>query len=50
MNEKIFNGADSNVVQIVSDVKSMGYLWYKSRHKEGTIDWRNWCNFSFSLM
>ncbi|XP_076930153.1 uncharacterized protein LOC143594820 [Bidens hawaiensis] len=27
-NEKVFNGADSNVVQIISDVKSMGYLCY----------------------
>ncbi|PWA98441.1 reverse transcriptase domain, Reverse transcriptase zinc-binding domain protein [Artemisia annua] len=49
-NDKIFNGKNTNVVQIVSDIKSMGYLWYRSRHKEGSIDWKNWCNFSVPMM
>ncbi|XP_021975310.1 uncharacterized protein LOC110870437 [Helianthus annuus] len=49
-NEKVFNRVDSNVVHIVSDVKSLGFIWFRSRHKEGSIDWRNWCNFIFPLM
>ncbi|KAJ0733709.1 putative reverse transcriptase zinc-binding domain-containing protein [Helianthus annuus] len=49
-NEKVFNGVDSNIVHIVSDVKSLGFLWFRSRYKEGSIDWRNWCSFIFPLM
>ncbi|XP_035840266.1 uncharacterized protein LOC110913908 [Helianthus annuus] len=49
-NERVFNGLAINVVRIVSDVKSLAYLWFKSRHKEGSIDWRNWRTFDFPLM
>lgn len=49
-NDKIFNGTDLNVPHLIADVKSMAFLWFKHRHKEGSIDWREWCNFSFPLM
>ncbi|KAJ0724140.1 putative reverse transcriptase zinc-binding domain-containing protein [Helianthus annuus] len=49
-NEKNLINNDVNVVQIVSDVKSLGYLWYRSRFKDGTVDWKGWCRFSFEMM
>ena len=49
-NEKVFSNSDTNVVQIVSEVKSWGYFWYRNRYRKGTVDWKGWCNFSFTLM
>ena len=34
-NEKVFTSKDTNVAQIISDVKSLGYLWFRGRHKGG---------------
>ncbi|KAJ0704409.1 putative reverse transcriptase zinc-binding domain-containing protein [Helianthus annuus] len=44
-NEKLFNSKNSNVVEMVADIKSLGFLWYKHRFKEGVVDWRRWCLF-----
>ncbi|XP_035841256.1 uncharacterized protein LOC110918839 [Helianthus annuus] len=49
-NDKIFNGSVSSVTLLVADVKSLAFLWFKCRHKEGCIDWRNWCNFVLPVM
>ncbi|PWA86778.1 alpha carbonic anhydrase 7 [Artemisia annua] len=49
-NDKIFNNREANVVQIVSDVKVLGFLWYSSRFKEGKVDWKGWCHFRVDLM
>ncbi|KAJ0434371.1 putative reverse transcriptase zinc-binding domain-containing protein [Helianthus annuus] len=49
-NDKIFSNIDTDVVKIVADVKSLGYLWYNSRRKERSVDWKSWCNFSFNVM
>ncbi|XP_076898220.1 uncharacterized protein LOC143551730 [Bidens hawaiensis] len=37
-NELIFSSKRRGVVEIVSDVKSMGYLWYRSRVKTTLVD------------
>ncbi|PWA35067.1 reverse transcriptase domain, Reverse transcriptase zinc-binding domain protein [Artemisia annua] len=49
-NEKVFTSKDTNVAQIISDVKSLGYLWFRGRHKGGSIEWKDWCNFYFPMM
>ncbi|KAJ0693348.1 putative RNA-directed DNA polymerase [Helianthus annuus] len=49
-NGKVFSDIDTEVVKIVSDIKSLGYLWFKSRYKKGSIDWKGWYNFNFNLM
>ncbi|KAJ0535304.1 putative reverse transcriptase zinc-binding domain-containing protein [Helianthus annuus] len=46
-NEKLFANKICNVVEVVSDVKAYGFLWYRNRYKSDTIDWRKWCNFEF---
>ncbi|KAJ0924184.1 hypothetical protein HanPSC8_Chr05g0225331 [Helianthus annuus] len=49
-NEKAFASIETNVVHLVSDVKALGYLWYKSRFKNCTLDWKGWTSFSFDMM
>ncbi|XP_022028862.1 uncharacterized protein LOC110929969 [Helianthus annuus] len=44
-NDKVFSDIDTDVVKIVSDIKSLRYLWHRSRSKKGSIDWKGWCNF-----
>ncbi|KAL9997683.1 putative reverse transcriptase zinc-binding domain-containing protein [Helianthus debilis subsp. tardiflorus] len=44
-NEKIFNGKKSHVVELISDVKAIGFLWYKHRLKGDIVDWDRWSNF-----
>ncbi|XP_021986265.1 uncharacterized protein LOC110882588 [Helianthus annuus] len=47
-NKKVFSNGDLNVVRIVADVKSMGFLWYRCRAKGNVIDWKGWCSSSWS--
>ncbi|KAI3775666.1 hypothetical protein L1987_45415 [Smallanthus sonchifolius] len=49
-NKKIFTSKGTKVIQIVSDVKSLGFLWFRSRYKGGSVEWKDWCNFYFPLM
>ena len=44
-NERIFTNKVSKVADIVSEVKVLGFLWYKNRAKGGTVDWEKWCKF-----
>ena len=37
-NEKIFSNKDLNVVEMVVDIKTLGFLWYKHRFKQGVVD------------
>ncbi|XP_021994946.1 uncharacterized protein LOC110891548 [Helianthus annuus] len=44
-NEKVFSNKDPNVVEMVVDIKSLSFLWYKHRFKHGVVDWDRWCMF-----
>ncbi|KAJ0615775.1 putative reverse transcriptase zinc-binding domain-containing protein [Helianthus annuus] len=44
-NDKLFNSKDPNVVELVAEIKSLGFLWYKYRFKGGVVDWTRWCMF-----
>ncbi|XP_022003580.1 uncharacterized protein LOC110900800 [Helianthus annuus] len=44
-NDKVFNSKDPNVVELVAEIKSLGFLWYKYRFKGGVVDWTRWCTF-----
>ncbi|XP_021984681.1 uncharacterized protein LOC110880466 [Helianthus annuus] len=44
-NEKVFSNRDIKVSDIVADVKSLGFLWYKHRFKKGSVGWDRWCLF-----
>ena len=40
-NEKIFSNKEVNVTDIISEVKALGFLWYKHRARRGVLDWEN---------
>ncbi|MFS7972208.1 putative RNA-directed DNA polymerase [Helianthus anomalus] len=44
-NETVFSSKDAKVGDIIADVKSFGFLWYKHRFKQGTMEWDRWCRF-----
>ncbi|KAK9058061.1 hypothetical protein SSX86_022901 [Deinandra increscens subsp. villosa] len=49
-NEMVFRDTSRNVIEIVSDVKALGYLWYRSRGKHSGVDWKGWQAFNFDVM
>lgn len=49
-NEKVFNQTTRNVVEIVSDVKALSYLWFRNRGRNSVVDWKGWKSFHFDVM
>lgn len=49
-NENIFKNERRSIVDIVTDIKALGFLWFSSRYKKGYVGWRAWNNFSFDVM
>ncbi|XP_022003005.1 uncharacterized protein LOC110900423 [Helianthus annuus] len=49
-NEKVFNNISRNMAEIVSDVKSLGFLWFSCRSKNSVVDWKGWKFFNFEVM
>ncbi|PWA93854.1 reverse transcriptase zinc-binding domain-containing protein [Artemisia annua] len=45
-NELVFKGKEVKISEIISDVKSIGFLWYKHRKKENNCTWVSWCKFN----
>ncbi|XP_021971852.1 uncharacterized protein LOC110867012 [Helianthus annuus] len=45
-NEVIFNSIQPNVVKVLEEVKSLGYLWVKNRSRETSLSWEVWSRFS----
>ncbi|XP_076881447.1 uncharacterized protein LOC143529564 [Bidens hawaiensis] len=46
-NEKVFNSKVVNLEEIIGDIKSLGFLWFKNKSKNRSIEWMNWCRFDF---
>ncbi|XP_022020292.1 uncharacterized protein LOC110920387 [Helianthus annuus] len=46
-NEMVFSNKKRNVVEIVADIKTLGFLWFRSRRNTILIDWYMCCNFDF---
>ncbi|XP_076890001.1 uncharacterized protein LOC143540934 [Bidens hawaiensis] len=44
-NEKVFEGKDIKIEDIIGDIKSLGFLWFKYRSKNRFLDWSSWCKF-----
>ncbi|PWA55808.1 reverse transcriptase domain, Reverse transcriptase zinc-binding domain protein [Artemisia annua] len=49
-NEKRFNNVEIKVPKIVTDVKSLGYLWYRNRFNGGKVDWKGWNLFCIDIV
>ncbi|KAJ0558404.1 putative reverse transcriptase zinc-binding domain-containing protein [Helianthus annuus] len=45
-NEVIFRNSQPNVIKVLEEVKSLGYLWVKNRSRETSITWEGWSRFS----
>ncbi|KAM0044076.1 putative reverse transcriptase zinc-binding domain-containing protein [Helianthus debilis subsp. tardiflorus] len=46
-NNKRFSNIHVKPVEIFQDVKSFGFLWYRSHSKDRNLCWNKWCNFEF---
>ncbi|XP_022031336.1 uncharacterized protein LOC110932299 [Helianthus annuus] len=44
-NEAVFEGKQPRVNRMKEEIKILGYMWLKSRVKNGNISWGDWCNF-----
>ncbi|KAJ0880486.1 putative reverse transcriptase zinc-binding domain-containing protein [Helianthus annuus] len=44
-NRAVFSHSEVKVDSIFSEVRSLGFLWYKYRAKCNVISWHNWCRF-----
>ncbi|XP_076955628.1 uncharacterized protein LOC143630518 [Bidens hawaiensis] len=48
--DSIFNGKKANIGKIVASVKSLLFLWLKSRSRFKKIVWKNWCKSSLYML
>ncbi|KAF5803307.1 hypothetical protein HanRHA438_Chr06g0278961 [Helianthus annuus] len=44
-NEAVFEGKQPYVNKMKEEIKMLGYTWIKSRVKNVSISWSDWCNF-----
>ncbi|XP_022040765.1 uncharacterized protein LOC110943323 [Helianthus annuus] len=44
-NDKIFSNGRGDFEDIFGEVRSLGFLWLKSRSKHRNLVWREWCNY-----
>ncbi|KAI3744198.1 hypothetical protein L1987_57274 [Smallanthus sonchifolius] len=49
-NEKIFKAANVIINLVLSDIKSLSFLWLNSRGKLARVGWKDWQSFSFDVM
>ncbi|KAJ0702066.1 putative RNA-directed DNA polymerase [Helianthus annuus] len=44
-NRALFSGITVKVEDVFSEVRSLGFLWFKHRSKHRSISWSDWCKF-----
>ncbi|KAJ0476786.1 putative reverse transcriptase zinc-binding domain-containing protein [Helianthus annuus] len=44
-NKAVFSGVEAKAESIFSEVRSLGFLWYKNRSRNWSISWSDWCKF-----
>ncbi|MFS8022342.1 putative reverse transcriptase zinc-binding domain-containing protein [Helianthus anomalus] len=44
-NRVIFSNSEFKVDKVFSDIKSLGFLWYKHRSRCSALSWVDWCKF-----
>ncbi|XP_035845398.1 uncharacterized protein LOC118491608 [Helianthus annuus] len=44
-NNHIFSEKKQSVLDLVTEIKTVSFLWFRSRYRYGCIDWKDWCNF-----
>ena len=46
-NEAIFRNRRPSMARIIKDIKSLSYLWCINRSKNLSMEWLDWCSFTF---
>ncbi|KAJ0757712.1 putative RNA-directed DNA polymerase [Helianthus annuus] len=49
-NEVVFKQAVPNVAKSLDEIKSMAFLWVKSRSKVVSLTWENWSRFNLGVL
>ncbi|XP_035842805.1 uncharacterized protein LOC118489214 [Helianthus annuus] len=49
-NETVFKQGVPNVTRTLDEIKSMAYLWVKSRSKVVDLTWKNWSRFNLDAL
>ncbi|PWA75409.1 RNA-directed DNA polymerase, eukaryota, Reverse transcriptase zinc-binding domain protein [Artemisia annua] len=44
-NKSKFEGKKVKIEEIISDIKSIGFLWVRSRAKLSNLSWPDWCKY-----
>ncbi|KAJ0455678.1 putative reverse transcriptase zinc-binding domain-containing protein [Helianthus annuus] len=44
-NQCIFSDKKLKVMEVIAEIKSLSFLWFRSRYNKGSIDWNSWCKF-----
>ncbi|XP_022007419.1 uncharacterized protein LOC110906620 [Helianthus annuus] len=48
-NQSLFEHKSFKVADIVANIKTTSFLWFKHRQNEVVVDWNDWCNFCFLM-
>ncbi|XP_022007421.1 uncharacterized protein LOC110906622 [Helianthus annuus] len=48
-NQSLFKHKSFKVADIVANIKTTSFLWFKHRQNEVVVDWNDWCNFCFLM-
>ncbi|XP_022041395.1 uncharacterized protein LOC110943975 [Helianthus annuus] len=49
-NDIVFRQAAPNITRTLDEIKSMAFLWIKSRAKLNTLTWEDWSRFNLGVM
>ncbi|XP_076948386.1 uncharacterized protein LOC143620614 [Bidens hawaiensis] len=44
-NEKVYEGKEVKIEDLIGDIKSLGVFWFLNRGKNKILDWSKWCKF-----
>nr|XP_043620201.1 uncharacterized protein LOC122592056 [Erigeron canadensis] len=44
-NNKVFNDSTPKVIEVVANVKSLSFLWFKYRSSRSDIEWNEWVKY-----
>ena len=44
-NKLRFEGIQVKVLDVISEIKSIGFLWVRSRAKMSSLSWTDWCKY-----
>ncbi|KAJ0623822.1 putative reverse transcriptase zinc-binding domain-containing protein [Helianthus annuus] len=44
-NKAVFSASRPNVETVFSEIRALGFFWFKNRSRFQSIGWRDWCKF-----